>query len=710
MNVTRKFRGIVAIEPRNPGRVTAGSKTLCVCAAIGVFLAFVSVAPAAEQIDQSNVPEWGGGWTHVNPAGDGQASMWQTFTPTCSNLTAVEIDILTTNPGGGGDVLTVEIARDGAVLASAERSVEDGFDGLLRFEFPQAVPVVPEQIYELRVHDTGTTRFGWKYASNTYERGSRYVFAQERPGSDWFFRTHAAVEPAAAKYGGGSGTVEAPYLIYTAEQMNAIGANPNDWDKHFKLMADIDLAAYTGTAFNIIGHEKRGEPFTGVFDGNGHTISHFTCDAPLVGFYPVGVFGIVGVPAPAGTAGEIRHLGLIEPRVEARVLVDAGSLVGTLWNGAVTGCYVAGGSVSAGWSAGGLVGAILRGSLVNCRSTASVAGGAYVGGLVGRTEGGTVLVLDCCSTGSVAGSRSAGSRGGGLSRAVGGLVGVNSGEVARSYAGGEVTGCQNVGGLVGESNYGSVTECYSTGAVRGDQRVGGLLGAGSAFRCYSTGPVAGTSSVGGLIGEGKATACFWDIETSGQDSSAGGTGKATDEMKTERTFADAGWDFVGQTVNGTEDLWWILEGRDYPRLWWEPHEDISPQPMDTNRPVTISKTVVAAETDEVYPGERVVFRICFETGVALTEVFVLDTLPKKAVFYSAQYDGVSGYYDPIAHAFLWRFPQLAAGEQRQVDITVLLHDNIPAGTTITNMARITSDQTEPVSCTLAMAVGQETDN
>jgi hypothetical protein len=21
--------------------------------------------------------------------------------------------------------------------------------------------------------------------------------------------------------------------------------------------------------------------------------------------------------------------------------------------------------------------------------------------------------------------------------------------------------------------------------------------------------------------------------------------------------------------NGTEDIWWILDGQDYPRLWWE---------------------------------------------------------------------------------------------------------------------------------------------
>ena len=41
------------------------------------------------------------------------------------------------------------------------------------------------------------------------------------------------------------------------------------------------------------------------------------------------------------------------------------------------------------------------------------------------------------------------------------------------------------------------------------------------------------------------------------------------EMQTAKTFLDAGWDFVDGTANGTEDIWWILEGQDYPRLWWE---------------------------------------------------------------------------------------------------------------------------------------------
>jgi hypothetical protein len=59
------------------------------------------------------------------------------------------------------------------------------------------------------------------------------------------------------------------------------------------------------------------------------------------------------------------------------------------------------------------------------------------------------------------------------------------------------------------------------------------------------------------------------VETSGKSSSDGGIGKTTAEMQTAGTFLEAGWDFVDETENGIENIWWILEGRDYPRLWWE---------------------------------------------------------------------------------------------------------------------------------------------
>ncbi len=53
-----------------------------------------------------------------------------------------------------------------------------------------------------------------------------------------------------AKYGGGSGTANDPYQIWTAGQMNEIGLNEIHWDKYFKLIADINLAGFTGDQFN----------------------------------------------------------------------------------------------------------------------------------------------------------------------------------------------------------------------------------------------------------------------------------------------------------------------------------------------------------------------------------------------------------------------------------------------------------------------------
>jgi len=40
-------------------------------------------------------------------------------------------------------------------------------------------------------------------------------------------------------------------------------------------------------------------------------------------------------------------------------------------------------------------------------------------------------------------------------------------------------------------------------------------------------------------------------------------------MQERVTFTDELWDFVDEADNGTEEIWWIDERRDYPRLWWE---------------------------------------------------------------------------------------------------------------------------------------------
>jgi len=213
---------------------------------------------------------------------------------------------------------------------------------------------------------------------------------------------------------------------------------------------------------------------------------------------------------------------------------------------------------------------------------------------------------------------------------VGGLVGDKwSGTVTQCYSSGAVSGKDYVGGLVGW-NRGSVTRCYSTGVVRGSATIGGLVGGnapidhqevqpcGTVTECYSTTTVTGTTQVGGLVGGNPAdpdiawlvTDSFWDTQTSGQTTSAGGTGKTTVEMQTAKTFLDAGWDFVGETKNGTEDLWWILEGKVYPRLVWDFRSPwaFSPDPPDGTTDVIRSPTLSwrggeRAVQHDVYLGE-----------------------------------------------------------------------------------------------------------
>jgi hypothetical protein len=335
---------------------------------------------------------------------------------------------------------------------------------------------------------------------------------------------------AQAQYVGGSGESNDPYLIYTAEQMNAIGANRNDWDKHFKLMADIDLSAYTGTYFNIIGL------FRGVFDGNGKRISNFTYIS--TGANDIGLFEDVREP------GKIKDLGLINPNVVVGIGERVGSLVGYLGDGTITGCYVEGGSVSGNDYVGGLVGSNYRGTITNCTSSASVSGNDYVGGLVGD-NGSYGTITGSYATSTVTGDNS-----------IGGLVGYNHNILAHCYATGSVEGTTNVGGLVGENDYGTtITNCYAMGSVTGTTDIGGLIGSKSEY---------GTPTV---------NYSFWDIETSGQSTSASGTGKTTAEMKNPNTFMDAGWDFVGKP-DGPHDVWAEPAGGGYPILWWQ----LSPLP------------------------------------------------------------------------------------------------------------------------------------
>jgi len=431
----------------------------------------------------------------------------------------------------------------------------------------------------------------------TLQDNLAHLIGQTTPppdSADFFIFSLDAI--AQCKYGGGSGTADDPYQIWTAEQMNSIGGNPSDWDKHFKLMADIDLSGFTGMDFNIIGYWRSysdNRPFTGVFDGNNRTIRNF--------IYETTVKDYIGLLGYLGTSGEIESLRLEDVKINADSHF-VGSLVG--WNvfGTITNCHVTG-SVMGYTHVGGLVGRNF-GIIKKCYSTATVLGEDDVGGLAGWNDFGTIIKSH--ATGGVTGDNRVGGLVGtnwgeiancyaaaiivGREEAIGGLVGENElhGRITKCYSTSRVEGwseSEEVGGLAGE-NSGTITNCCVTGSVRGHWEVGGLVGHNDddsvVTHCYSAGGVVGDNDVGGLAGynDGGADilASFWDTQATNQANGVGfdertGTvevfGRITARMIQQVTFSDAGWDFVGEMENGTENIWAICEGLDYPKLAWQ---------------------------------------------------------------------------------------------------------------------------------------------
>ena len=331
--------------------------------------------------------------------------------------------------------------------------------------------------------------------------------------ADFFLFNLDAV--AQRKYGGGAGEPNDPYRIATAAHLIALGETATDYGKHFVLTADVDLDPNRpgGKVFDKAVIAPDTDPLNEDFQGTPFTGTfdgrgHRISRLTIKGGGYLGLFGLLG------------RRGWLPLAVVENLGVSDVNLVG------------------AGRNVGGLAGRT-AGVVTRCHSTGAVSGESDVGGLAGRNLG---TMIRCYSTSAVSNTDSY----------VGGLLGSNGGAVAQCYSAGNLSGGFHVGGLVGH-NDGSVTQCYSTGAVGGLRSVGGLIGSNSDL----------------YQGQGIVTLCFWDMQTSGQATSAGGTGKAKAEMQTAATFLAAGWDFVGETVNGTEDIWWILEGKDYPRLSWE---------------------------------------------------------------------------------------------------------------------------------------------
>jgi len=347
----------------------------------------------------------------------------------------------------------------------------------------------------------------------------------------------------------GEGTSASPFEVDDPGQLLTISKGSLFWQKNLVLVADLDLAEIRWSHSVI-------PDFLGAFDGNGYVIKHLRISGD----------SYVGLIGRLVSGGSLTNLHLLDADV-AGSGSNVGALVGYNDYSNVSNCHSTG-KIEGADRVGGLVGWNLGRNVSNCYSAAVVtAVGENVGGLVGGNCG---TISGCRSAGVVTGHGS-----------VGGVAGLNYYKVSNCYSTSVVIGQRSVGGVVGFNRDDAyVSNCYATGVVTGTDHVGGLIGAneGDVSNSYSTGLVTGDSCAGGLLGSNwrPVVGSFWDIEASGQATSAGGTGLTTSEMQTAASFLEAGWDFVDEVENGTDEIWWILDGQDYPRLWWEMSDEVSP--------------------------------------------------------------------------------------------------------------------------------------
>ncbi len=325
---------------------------------------------------------------------------------------------------------------------------------------------------------------------------------------------------AQGDFAGGQGTAENPYLVKTAEHLD----NVRDYlDCHFKQIADIDLSRYrAGTGWSPIHY------FTGIYDGNRHTITNLTIDN--YEYDNAGLFGLLKEHFI------IKNTILINVRINSK------------------GNYI-----------GGLVGSS-SGEISNCLVQGEVNGGRMVGGLAGKNNG--QISASGAEVDVTGESRYAGI---GRFSKVGGFVGVNYEDISRCFARGAVKASGDyVGGFVGKNGgsleSGYINRCYAVGDVSGKTRVGRFVGyndmLGGVKNSYAVVNVSGRGWSGGFAGADSTRGyaiidCYYDKNTTG----GGGVGKGvrTEEMQQQSTFTN--WNF--------SSIWTLKGEKDYPSLQWE---------------------------------------------------------------------------------------------------------------------------------------------
>ena len=325
-------------------------------------------------------------------------------------------------------------------------------------------------------------------------------------------------------YEGGDGTEGNPYQIATPQQLALLAQQTNTGtggDAHYILVNDICLNVENDSIdWPVIGKEtSQNLPiyFTGVFDGNGHTIERMIIRENHV---DAGLFG--------HTRGAvIKNLRVVDASIQ--VGSDVGIIVGQAYNTSIINCTVQNSSISHEHNSNNYVGGIVGGYYPTDNASDTV----YIkdcvsevrflnperffnaGGIVGRcmtmsADGGFAVIENCENRSNVEGSHY-----------VGGIMGSADNSHNGESLALIIKGCRNYGtissttfcgGIVAHSWGVQMIGCLNMGEVvardvNSDVLVGGLaalLKESVMVECVNKGNVISESNfgtqIGGLVG------------------------------------------------------------------------------------------------------------------------------------------------------------------------------------------------------------------
>lgn len=267
-------------------------------------------------------------------------------------------------------------------------------------------------------------------------------------------------------FAGGSGTAANPYLIETKEQLNNVRY---DLDAHYKMITDIMFAdadfAKGGAFYNdgagwapIGSNSSSLTYFTGVFDGNGHSIHNLQINIEANNYTRAGLF--------SRNKGTIKNLGIENCNIyvsnNTDVYIEAGGIAGenygTISNCYTTGSIVAGGIVGSSY-VGGIAGRHRSGTIKECYNMASVNGTYAAGGIVGDSPSVDAIIENCFNTGKITVKKNE-DKSSDYTFA-GGIVGCESGTINCCYNVGPIISSVRSGGISALDGFGStITNCY----------------------------------------------------------------------------------------------------------------------------------------------------------------------------------------------------------------------------------------------------------